>query len=90
MTKAELIDIVFSANEGITKKASAQIVDHIFDSIQKSIKEENKFTYPGFGTFEIRHRKARTGRDPRTGEPMPIGATKTVGFRPAKAFKQSL
>lgn len=90
MTKTELIDMVVSKSEGLTKKAGAEIVDAIFDSLQSTIRKEKKFTYPGFGTFVVRQRKARTGRDPRTGQEIKIAASKTVGFKPAKAFKESL
>lgn len=90
MTKAELVDLICQKQPGLTKKAGAEIVDAIFDSLQKSIKEDEKFTYPGFGTFTVRHRKARTGTDPRTKATIQIPASKTVGFKPAKSFKDSL
>jgi len=90
MTKAELVDIICSKNDGLTKKAGAEIVDTIFDSMQDSIRKEEKFSYPGFGTFTLRHRKARQGIDPRTKAPIQIPASRTVGFKPAKAFKESL
>lgn len=90
MTKTELIDMVVSKSEGLTKKAGAEIVDAIFDSLANTIRKEKKFTYPGFGTFVVRQRKARTGRDPRTGQEIKIAASKTVGFKPAKSLKESL
>lgn len=90
MTKQELIDEVCKKNKSITKKAAAEITEAIFSAMQSSIKSTEKFSYPGFGTFQLRSRKARTGRDPRTGEPIKIKASKTVGFKPAKGFKDSL
>lgn len=90
MTKAELVDIVCKSHDGLTKKAGAELVDTLFGAVAKSIKAEERFSYPGFGTFVVRSRKARTGRDPRTGKEIPIPASKTVGFKPAKAFKESL
>ena len=90
MTKADIIDIVCNKNDGLTKKASAEIVDTIFSSLQDSIRADQKFSYPGFGTFTIRSRKAREGIDPRTKARIQIAASKTVGFKPAKAFKESL
>lgn len=90
MTKAELVDLICQKQPGLTKKAGTEIVDTIFETLQKSIKEEEKFTYPGFGTFTVRHRKARTGTDPRTKQTIQIPASKTVGFKPAKSFKDSL
>lgn len=90
MTKAELVDHICTKNEGLTKRASAEIVDAIFDSMKDSIRKEGRFAAPGFGTFSIRTRKARAGVNPRTKEPMQIPASRTVGFKPAKAFKETL
>lgn len=90
MTKSELVDHVCKNHSGLSKKSCADIVDSVFDAVQHSIKSETKFAYPGFGTFVVRSRKARTGRDPRTGAEIKIKASKTVGFRPAKAFKEQL
>lgn len=90
MTKTELVDFVCKKNSALTKKAGAELVDCVFEAMQSSIKSNEKFSYPGFGTFVIRSRKARTGRDPRTGAEIKIKASRTVGFRPAKAFKEVL
>ena len=90
MTKAELIDVVCGTHNGISKKASSEIIDAVFKAVQSSVKQDEKFSYPGFGTFVVRSRKARTGRDPRSGAEIKIPASKTVGFRPAKAFKEAL
>ena len=90
MTKTELIDWVCKKHDGITKKACADMIDTMFDAVQHSIKTKAKFSYPGFGTFVVRSRKARTGRDPRTGAEIKIKASRTVGFRPARAFKDKL
>ncbi len=90
MTKTELVDFVCKNQDGLTKKAGADIVDTVFQAMQSSIKADEKFSYPGFGTFVVRSRKARTGRNPRTGEEIKIKASRTVGFRPARAFKDQL
>ncbi|MBH1988948.1 MAG: HU family DNA-binding protein [Myxococcaceae bacterium] len=90
MTKTELVDHVCKNNSGLTKKAGAEIIDAVFEAVQESIKKDEKFAYPGFGTFVVRSRKARTGRDPRTGKEIKIKASKTVGFKPARAFKEQL
>ena len=90
MTKTELVDFVCNQQTGLTKKNSADIIDTIFSAMQQSIKSSEKFSYPGFGTFVVRSRKARTGRDPRTGAEIQIKASRTVGFRPARAFKEQL
>lgn len=90
MTKNELVDIVCKHNSNLTKKAGAELIATLFSAMQTSIKSKEKFSYPGFGTFVVRSRKARTGRDPRTGAEIKIKASRTVGFRPARAFKDEL
>jgi DNA-binding protein HU-beta len=88
MTKADLIETV--AAQGLTKKAAAELVDALFVTIGKSIKKEGRFAYPGFGTWTVRSRKARKGRNPQTGAEIKIKASKTVGFKPAKELKSGL
>ena len=92
MTKAELIERVFKDNRPrrISRVAVTQMIDSAFEFLQKGIKRDGKFTYPGFGAFSVRKRKARQGRNPKTGEPITIEARKTVAFRPAPRLKQSL
>ena len=90
MTKTELVDFVCKNKDGLTKKLGADIIDAVFAAMQHSIKQDAKFAYPGFGTFVVRSRKARTGRDPRTGSQIQIKASRTVGFKPARAFKDQL
>ena len=88
MTKADLIQAV--AAEGLTKKAAAELVDTLFAAIGRAVKKDGRFTYPGFGTWTIRSRKARRGRNPQTGEEIKIKASRTVGFKPAKELKSGL
>ena len=92
MTKDELIVTVMKAckENGLTKRLTTDILDNAFSSIGKAIKKDKRFTYPGFGTFTVRKRKARTGRNPQTGEAIKINASKTVGFKPSPKFKGSL
>ncbi len=91
MTKAELIDAVKAKGpEGLTKKDTAAIVEAVFETLRGAITKDGRFSYPGFGTFTVKSRKARDGRNPRTGEPIKIPASKTVGFKPAPAFKDAL
>jgi DNA-binding protein HU-beta len=90
MTKNELVDLIVSKDDSLTKKTAGEILDAVFDAVASSIKKEEKFTMPGFGTFVVRSRKARDGIDPRTREKIKIPASKTVGFKPAKAFKDQL
>ncbi len=91
MTKAELIDSVTKKADGaLTKKAAAEIIDGLFATLAKTIKKEGRFSYPGFGTWTVRTRKARIGRNPQTSAVIKIKASKTVGFKPAKDLKSIL
>jgi DNA-binding protein HU-beta len=88
MTKADLIQSV--AALGMTKKAAGEMVDALFMTISRTIKKDGRFFYPGFGTWTVRQRKARMGRNPQTGAEITIKASKTVGFKPAKELKADL
>ncbi|MEM7676191.1 MAG: HU family DNA-binding protein [Myxococcota bacterium] len=66
------------------------MVDEVFEQIQKSIRKEKRFSYPGFGTFTLQKRAARVGRNLQTGDTIPIGPSKTVSFKPSANFKSSL
>jgi len=91
LTKSDLISAVHSgSDEDLSKKAVGDIIDSVFGSVSKAIKKEKRFSYPDFGTFNVKKRKARTGRNPQTGEKIKIKASKTVGFKPAPSFKGSL
>lgn len=90
MTKAELIDAVKKGNPDLSKAAIERVVDDAFEAIAKAIKKDKRFLVPGFGTFTVRRRKARTGRNPQTGAMIKIPASKTVGFKPAPSLKKGL
>lgn len=91
MTKAELIEKLYAKYDGeVTKKLAADMVEAVFENLSGAIRKDKRFSYPGFGTFVVRTRKARPGRNPQTGEAIKIKASKTVGFRAAKAFKDKL
>jgi len=90
MTKGELVAAVQSSDGDLTKKVAGEIIDCVFTTIAKDIKKSGRFSYPDFGTFTLRKRKARTGRNPQTGEKLKIKASKTVGFKPAPTLKGSL
>ena len=89
MTKAELVEEVARTTQ-LTKKHAEIIVNTVFDSIVNSLKDGEKIELRGFGSFRIRHRGARTGRNPLTGESIKIPAKKVVKFRVAKAAKDSI
>ncbi len=74
----------------MTKKAVGDLLDEVFETMSVVIKKEKRFSYPGFGTWTVRNRKARKGRNPQTGEVIKIKASKTVGFRPSISFKGRL
>jgi DNA-binding protein HU-beta len=89
MTKAELIDAV-AANARISKLTAGEAIDATFDSIAKAIKKSKRFQVPGFGTFTVRSRKARKGRNPQTGATITIRASRTIGFKAAPVLKKGL
>ena len=89
MTKAEIIDAV-AANARISKLTAGEAIDATFDSIAKAIKKSKRFQVPGFGTFTVRSRKARNGRNPQTGATITIRATRTVGFKAAPVLRKGL
>ncbi len=91
MTKAELVDKVHKAMlTDVMKRHVEEILDLGFEEIRKCVKNEKRFSMPGFGTFTVRLRKARKGVNPQTGRPIKIPASRTVGFRPAPIFKRGL
>jgi DNA-binding protein HU-beta len=89
MNKAELIDAVADAAD-ISKAAAARSVDTVLEVITDSLKQGNAVTLVGFGTFNVRRREARTGRNPRTGEPIQIGASNLAVFKAGKGLKDAL
>ncbi len=92
MTKDELIGTVTKAvkDSSLSKRLAGDVIDATFEAISKAVKKDKRFAYPGFGTFTVRSRKARKGRNPQTGEEIKIKASKTVGFKPAPTLKKSL
>lgn len=93
MNKTELIDALAGATD-MTKADAQRTVDALFDSnsgvIVRALKKNAKVQITGFGTFESRRRKARTGRNPRTGEKIRIPASRTVNFRAGKGLKDAV
>lgn len=90
MTKADLIAKVASRGDGMSKKGVEKIVDNVFATMTQAISKEGRFAYPGFGTFTVKKRAARMGRNPQTGQSIKIPASKSVGFKAAPAFKHKL
>ena len=86
MNKAELVAAV-AAKTGDTKKAAEASVDAFVSAVKESLKKGEKVQLVGFGSFEVRKRAARKGRNPQTGEEIKISASKSPVFKPGKAFK---
>jgi DNA-binding protein HU-beta len=89
MTKAELVESV-ARSTGLSGRAAAEAVDATIRQIARALKKEKRVSVAGLGTFSVRVRKARRGRNPRTGEELAIKAGKTVGFRAAPGLKKGL
>jgi DNA-binding protein HU-beta len=89
MNKAELIDAVAKSAK-MSKKDAAAAVDAVVMNVTNTLKKGDKVTLVGFGTWEVRKRKARMGVNPRTGEAIKIKATKVVSFKPGAAIKQAV
>jgi len=87
MTKKDLIDLV-ARKASLTNKASRESVQATLDGIRDALKRGEKVVLTGFGTFSVRSRAARKGRNPRTGDVISITARKTPGFTAGKALKR--
>ena len=89
MNKTELVEMV-SKKTGMTKKESESAVAAVLDGITDSMAKDEKVQLVGFGTFEVRERKEREGRNPSTGEAIKIAAQKVPAFKPGKALKDQV
>lgn len=89
MNKAELIDAI-RENTNEQKATISRVLDGTIEAIQNALVEGENVVLIGFGTFEVRKRSARQGRNPRTGEPIQIAASTSAGFKPGKALKDAL
>ena len=89
MTKAELIGKM-AAGAKISKAAAGKALDAFIDSVKASLKKDERVTLVGFGTFSVSKRKARKGRNPRTGKEIKIPARKVPKFTAGKAFKEAV
>ena len=91
MTKAEFIDEVKNKRGvNLTRRDAEHLVNVVFEVLETAVRRDKKFTFPGFGTFEVRQRKARMGTDPRTQEPLRIRASRSVFFRASPRLKRGL
>lgn len=89
MNKSDLIGEV-AAKTGMTKKDVEKVLNAFFDSVQAALKSGDKVQLVGFGTFEVRQRQARKGRNPQTGKEINIPATRVPAFKAGKGFKDAI
>ena len=92
MNKSDLVDAL-ADSAGMTKADASRALDALFGTsgvIASALRSGERVQITGFGTFEAKHRKARMGRNPRTGATINIAASKTPGFRAGKGFKDAI
>jgi DNA-binding protein HU-beta len=89
MNKAEFVGSIAEAS-GLTKADAERAVEAMFDTIKKALKSGDSVSLIGFGTFVVRQRAERTGRNPRTGDEIKIKASKVPAFKAGKALKDAL
>jgi DNA-binding protein HU-beta len=89
MNKADLIARV-SEQAGVSRKDAEKVVNAMLSTVEDTLRTEGRIAVSGFGTFELRERAARQGRNPATGAALTIGARKAIVFRPGKALKDAV
>jgi DNA-binding protein HU-beta len=89
MNKSELIEAVADSAD-LSRTAAAKAVDAVLESVTKALKEGQQVALVGFGTFEVRERAARTGRNPRTGDTIEIKAARVPSFKPGKSLRDAV
>ena len=90
MTKADLVDIMSESVDFPSRAAADKAVNVLFDTITEALKKGERVNISGFGTFAVSERKARTGRNPKTGESIQIAASKAAHFKAGKTLKELL
>ncbi len=86
MTKADIAKVVYERHGGISNREAARLVEIIFETIKRRLGDGEKVQITAFGTFLVREKRERRGRNPQTGEEMRIESRKSVIFRPSKLF----
>ncbi|MBU6404345.1 MAG: integration host factor subunit alpha [Metallibacterium scheffleri] len=87
LTKAEMAERLF-AEVGLNKREAKEFVDAFFETIRKALEDGEQIKLSGFGNFELRSKNQRPGRNPKTGEEIPISARRVVTFRAGQRLKQ--
>ena len=93
MTKADLVEAVYSQLDGATrlsKRESADLVELVFDMMKDTLGAGDKIKISGFGNFIVRQKRARTGRNPQTGKEITITARRVLSFKPSQVLKNAL
>ncbi len=89
LTKADIVEQVFE-KVGLTKKEATDVVEFVFDALKDKLEEGAKVKISGFGNFVVRKKKARTGRNPQTGQEMTITARSVLTFKPSQVLRAIL
>lgn len=89
MKRQDLVNHVANS-VSLSKKQAGDALSAVIDGITKALKKGNKVTLVGFGTFSVKKRKARKGRNPQTGEPIRIGAKRVVSFKAGQGLKKTV
>lgn len=90
MTKSDLIDKIVEKHPNMTKKNIDYIINSVFSSIKDSLKNGDKVEIRGFGSFKIRDKNSKTGRNPKTGSKVEVPEKKVPYFKPGKEIKEEL
>ncbi len=89
MTKADIVEAIYQ-KIGFSKKEAADLVELVFDSIKGTLSRGEKIKISGFGNFVVREKRARTGRNPQTGDAIEITARKVLTFKPSQVLRSEV
>lgn len=90
MTKAEIVQVIYSRLGGFSKKEAADLVDLLFDTMKETLGRGEKIKISGFGNFVLRDKRQRQGRNPQTGDPIVITERRVLNFKPSQILKHGL
>ena len=90
MTKADIVEYIYEHVDGLIKKEAAEYVETLFDLIKDELQNGNNVKISGFGSFVVRDKKERMGRNPQTGDPMVISARRVVSFKPSQLLNKEV
>ena len=90
MTKADIIDAVYDRLGGYSKRESSEVVDLVFETMKDVLARGDRLKVSGFGSFVVRDKAARKGRNPQTGESLVISARRVLTFKPSQVLRDTL